>query len=138
MINRGNGEISIGHVTIGPNYTTEMFINSQLYDYLLREDHHVYTSFYLKPQNIDSKLFSITLHFDQKNTLKIIMLSILPDGHLPTWDNWSKEDQLKIKSLNDKWLKTTIGRSPYNYSWGEIFSEYDPRSGSSIITIRYY
>ena len=56
---------------------------------------------------------------------------------LPSWENWSKEEQLKKKDKHDIWLKTNIGKPPYKYSWGEISSNYDPRSGSSMITIRY-
>lgn len=65
-------------------------------------------------------------------------LILTSDGNLASWNNWSESEEQSKKDEHDKWLLRNIGEPPYNYSWGEISSNYDPRSGSSMITIRYY
>lgn len=57
---------------------------------------------------------------------------------VPTgWRNWDERQELKVKELNDEVLIQWLGPPPYSYSWGEITSYYDPRSGSSGVLIKY-
>ncbi|MCA9952836.1 MAG: hypothetical protein KDE48_24470 [Anaerolineales bacterium] len=54
------------------------------------------------------------------------------------WDNWSEENELAIKKLNDQWLESYLGSPPYQYKWGKIESEFDAKTGGSDITITYF
>lgn len=63
-----------------------------------------------------------------------------------SYENWS-EDKVEIKrKSHDEWLINQLGHPTeinqanieYNYSWGEVLSYYDPRSGDIGIIINYY
>lgn len=139
MININNGNISInnGKFTITKSLTKNKFMNSSLFNDVLSQQTHIFSNYYLKPQLIGKDKFIITLIFNQDDMIYFVNICLCSDEGVPTWNNWSKNKVLKIKDKNDKWLENNIGKSPYKYSWGEISSNYDPRSCSSMITIRY-
>lgn len=65
---------------------------------------------------------------------------------LPTsWSNWSEEGELKRKNLNEELLceifccdiKQNSLPSEYHFTWGNVTSYYDPRSGGSSVILRY-
>ena len=53
------------------------------------------------------------------------------------WSDWSEAREMQKKALHDQILANAYGRPPYRFAWGEITSSYDPRGGSSDITVRY-
>jgi hypothetical protein len=132
------GEIEIGDELIVVGYTKNDFLTSALYDQVVREIINEYSGYVLNPQRIKNELFSVFLSFNSEGMLEFISLSVLPEQTLPSWEGWSKESEIKRKKLNDEWLKKQVGLSPYKYEWGEIVSQFDPRSGSSAIVIRYF
>jgi hypothetical protein len=69
-------------------------------------------------------------------TMKKISLSIY-DPSVRGWEDWSESKELLAKQKHDDILTTILGSPPYLYSWGEVFSTYDARSGTSQITVRY-
>lgn len=113
------------------------FIISDLYSDVLDEDNDIYSNYYLT-QLIGEIKFIIRVYFNPENIIYSVNMSITKDGNIPNWDNWSEQEQLIKKDEHDKWLQNNIGSAPYKFSWGEISSNYDPRSGSSKIAIRYY
>jgi hypothetical protein len=68
--------------------------------------------------------------------LKRLSLSIY-ESDAVGWDNWSEAQELLTKKRHDDVLFHTLGSAPYRYPWGEVFSTYDPRSGSASIGIHY-
>lgn len=122
---------------IYPNMKKCDFIESDLYSDVLNEDVDDYSNYYLRPQLIGENKFIVRLYFGLNNNICLVNMSITKDGNIPTWDNWSEQDQLVKKGEHDQWLQKNIGKPPYQYSWGEISSTYDPRSGSSTITFTY-
>ncbi|HEY1698053.1 MAG TPA: hypothetical protein VGG39_38095 [Polyangiaceae bacterium] len=65
-----------------------------------------------------------------------------------SWDDWSEEKQRAQQDAHDAWLIGLLGpgtRRPtpggpelaYSLPWGEVWSAYDPRSGSSTIGVRF-
>ena len=69
--------------------------------------------------------------------LESVSLSINHPKFGSSWEEWSEKKELERKQANDQWL-TDGGLIPgKNYSWGSVWSEYDPKSGSSMIVIRY-
>jgi hypothetical protein len=53
------------------------------------------------------------------------------------WNGWSEAQELILKRRHDDLLLRELGPPPYRYCWGEVFSNYDPRSASSSIGITY-
>jgi hypothetical protein len=76
------------------------------------------------------------LHFKEE-FINFVTLGMTDHGEIPSWDNWTIEKQMEKKRKHDAWLINEIGLPPYEYYWGGISSNYDPRSGSSTITVRY-
>jgi hypothetical protein len=65
-----------------------------------------------------------------------------------SWDDWSEEKQLALRDAHDSWLVEMLGPGSrfawaggslpeYRFEWGEVWSSYDPRSGSSSIGVRF-
>ena len=138
MIDIENGNITMDNnsFVIRKGLTKDEFKKSELFKEVLNEQVHTFANYYLKPQLLGEKSFSISLFFDSNGIINFVQISMIKDG-ISTWDNWSEKEEQKRKAEHDQWLKMNIGKTPYKYSWGEISSNYDPRSGSSMITIRY-
>ena len=139
MIDIKSGNISLNGNSsiIRKGLTKDEFLKSNLAGDILNQQTSTFTNYYLKPQLIGSENFTIVLYFNPNNLIEFMNISLSSDGNIPSWDNWSESDEIKKKDEHDKWLERKIGKPPYKYSWGEISSNYDPRSGSSMITIRY-
>jgi hypothetical protein len=80
--------------------------------------------------------FLITLRFDGER-LAIIELYLVRDGDPRSWDGWTAAQELARKREHDAWLVDQLGAAPWSYGWGSIESTFDPRGGSSGITIRF-
>lgn len=72
----------------------------------------------------NEKLFRIDFGFTNKLQNKL------------TWENWQYDDELKQKDLYENWLTKLIG-DQRNFSWGKIGTYFDPRGGTSSISITY-
>ena len=53
-----------------------------------------------------------------------------------SWDTWSESEAMHQKDTLEHLLEAAYGRQR-QFSWGNLTADYDPRSGSSSITIRY-
>lgn len=139
MININNGNLTIddGRFTITKGLTKNDFINSNKFKDVLSQQTLTFSNYYLKPQLIGKDKFMVVLFFNQNDMIYLVNISLSDDGSVPSWTNWSEDEELKRKDLHDNWLEKNIGMPPYKYAWGEISSNYDPRSGSSMITIKY-
>lgn len=49
----------------------------------------------------------------------------------------NEHDEIRRKSIHDEWLSAQLGSGPYNFPWGSIESDFDPRSLCSQIIVRY-
>jgi hypothetical protein len=52
------------------------------------------------------------------------------------WDDWSEERERKSADRSEAWL-TALGYPTGTYSWGTVWADYDPKSGSGSAGIRY-
>ena len=140
MISNDNGSLTINKykTVLNGTLTKEEFENSELFMEVLNFQIYGYTNYYLNPQTIDDSKFIIVLYFNKSDVLEYVKLGMLYNGNMPSWNNCSEVEELKRKDAHDKWLLMHIGKPPYKYNWGEVSSNYDPRSVSSMITIRYY
>lgn len=114
------------------------FEKSNLISEVLNRQTYGYTSYFLKPLLVGNDSFTLVLYFNQDGIIDSVNLSLSSNDSSTAWNNWSEDDELRKKNKHDKWLLNNVGKPPYKYLWGEISSNYDPRSGSSMITIRYY
>lgn len=143
MFDKIKGKLIINNVNIGLKFTKEDFLSSNLKDEVISKDEvvsndgAVHTNYYLKPQPIGEDQFIVRIYFDPDGKLSELLLSITSDGKTPSWENWSKEQQLLTKKKNDIWLYKTIGPPPYKFDWGRIISVFDSLSGSSHIRVLY-
>jgi len=139
MICNKTGEIVFSNLTesIKARMGKSVFLSSSFKSEILRDDSHNVASVYvLNPMVLWGKSVNVTLIFDQGNKLFMVRMS-LNKGVAKTWENWSENDEKMLKIEHDEFLEKHLGKAPYDYLWGVIGSNYDPRSGSSMITIRY-
>jgi hypothetical protein len=139
MIDIQNGDIVLGDniFLIHRGLTKDDFLKSKLRTEVLNEQVHTFSNYFLKPQKIGNQRFTVSLFFNPQNRIDFIQMSMVSNGNIPAWDNWSEDGEQDRKRAHDQWLEDNMGKPPYRYSWGERASNYDPRSGSSMITIRY-
>lgn len=53
-----------------------------------------------------------------------------------SWDDWNEPDMLKWKNIYERWLTHSLGEKR-SFHWGKIGAFYDPRSGTTSISIQY-
>ena len=115
----------------------EEFLISSLNNFVIRDDSHSNASIYvLNPMKLWGEKINVSLIFDKSNMLYMVQISLFREK-IKTWDNWSENEEKQLKLKHDNILEKNIGKPPYIYKWGMIGSTYDPRSGSSFITIKY-
>ncbi|GAB3782930.1 hypothetical protein GCM10028818_39810 [Spirosoma horti] len=52
------------------------------------------------------------------------------------WHSWSERNELVILKKLRTWLRNELGREG-KFDWGEVWASYDPKGGSSSISLRY-
>jgi hypothetical protein len=81
-------------------------------------------------------LLVVIVQFKDEN-LESINLSINDPKFGNDWKDWSEQKELGRKQANNNWLASHGFFPGKKYSWGSVWSDYDARSGSSMIVIRY-
>lgn len=137
-VNNGSIEIKDKLLIITPNLTKQVFQNSDLYEDVVKEENKSFSIYYVKPQIIGKSKFAMTFFFNETGLIDFININLSNESTISSWESWNKDREMDKQIAHDKWLERNIGKSPYKYNWGEIDSTYDPRSGSSFITVRYY
>jgi hypothetical protein len=79
---------------------------------------------------------AIVVYFNQEE-LESVELSISDPKFGNAWNDWSEAKELQRNKANADWLDGKGLVPGTAYSWGTIWSDYDPKSGSSAISIRY-
>ena len=81
--------------------------------------------------------------------LESIHMNTRQETDAKTWDDWTEEKEMQVFYRNNKFLskvleipptrksKTPYPQCTFHFSWGNIWSVYDPRSASSIMGISY-
>jgi hypothetical protein len=77
---------------------------------------------------------SATAFFDGEQLNRLfLMMSVPSDAE----GQWTEALELERKAKHDHWLARELGNAPYQYRWGSITSDFDPRGCSSEIIIVY-
>lgn len=135
------GELEINNIIIDKNTTKKKF-KSQFINDIKSYINDVYN--FKQPVNIKSLDLWVEVLFDGENIKRVEMKNADPKLR-NSYDNWSNNKvELKRKS-HDEWLIRQLGEPherklpaiKYKYSWGEILSYYDPRSGDTGVVVNY-
>src|SRR5688572_19624015 len=114
MFNKENGELKIGTTIVSPSLTLAGFLLTLLSQNIidkqtLREN----IIFILNPQWVKESFFNVRLSFlSSTKSLFLIELRNSYDGLYPLWlfENWSENDEKKIKGEHDFWLFQIFGK----------------------------
>jgi hypothetical protein len=77
---------------------------------------------------------SATAFFKDDRLEKVFFALSVPSDDIKEWVE-DREQQRKAK--HDAWLRAELGEPPYEYSWGQVESDFDPRGWSSQILVTY-
>jgi len=77
---------------------------------------------------------SATAFYDGERLNRIFLMMSVPSD---VEGRWTEALELERKSKHDNWLARELGNVPYQYTWGSITSDFDPRGCSSEIIIVY-
>lgn len=135
-INSITGELQIGRsgFLIGPNLTKDVFLASAEGRMARMSVANQPFATYAFSVNDDLGKFSVRLVFARQ---KVDTVSVAICSSSRNWTDWSEENEMQIKAEHDRLLATILGAGPHRFHWGEVVSDYDPRSGASTIRIRY-
>jgi short subunit dehydrogenase-like uncharacterized protein len=85
---------------------------------------------------VDGESFAVQLCFIRGKLASLSMA--LSDGTQdPSWSTWSEKTELAKNRRHLDILARRYGQPPHKFPWGEITAAYDPRGGSSSISISY-
>ncbi|WP_054957917.1 hypothetical protein [Paenibacillus dakarensis] len=155
MIDLITGSINISYLdfVINKDLTKEKFENSMYFKEHLfpAEDMNTgyvwYRTSSIKFEGLPIK-FSLCFYND---ALSLITFRIQDDFNKELdWNDWDEANELELKRKHDKLLFEVFNREPdnhigdplyrttYNFLWGSVESSFNSRSGSSLISMRYY
>ena len=147
--NELDGELNISNtIIINKDTTIQSFldsINNEYVEELIRKDANMICTL----KKINFKLNDVYLKFRDNRISSIALRNF--QGVIG-WENWSIENVRHDLEIQKQWLEDNINQLPsvisigegleskrinYSFSWGEITSSYDGRSGDSSIFIKY-
>ena len=91
----------------------------------------------IKNLEVDGNYCIISLGFyaDHLNLIELVVSKDRFDLNAG-WDSWSELNELAILKELRSWLINELGREG-EFDWGDAQATYDPKSGSSSISIHY-
>ena len=133
-----NGEIIIEDLVVNNILTKDKFFTAKISDTAkVKIENGDYTSYEISPVTICGEKIYISLYFFKEH-ITAIDLYILLGNETSSWDNWSREDEVKRKSKQERWLADNYNISgSYNAPWGSIHSIFDEKAGFSYISIKF-
>lgn len=125
-----------GKFTLSSHTTVNDLLSSKLHYDIEKWQDYGYIWYYLKPQILFGEYCSVSLIFRPTKLIDNVIFSFTGNV-IYQWENWSENEMLKLKKKNDRFLRKQLGSPPYIFSWGEIASVFDMRSGSAHIIVKY-
>lgn len=148
LIDRQTGALMLPTGSIGRDLTRAAFLSSPMGAQARCDDKGTLgMSAYLGPQPVDDLVFGVELHFVGEQ-LRGYSLWLDDPRYGTSWDDYSEGKQRAQRDAHDAWLLSTLGpgdRGPipqgrelrYTFPWGEVWSTFDARGGSSTIGVRF-
>ena len=86
---------------------------------------------------VDEQYYILSFGF-QADALKQIQLIVSQNSFDLTanWDDWSEANERSVLTELRIWVVKQLGREGA-FNWGDIWVAYDPKSGSSAVTLTY-
>jgi len=141
MIERTTGQIQFPSdgIRIAPSLSREHFLASPLAAQcreLVRNE--LYCSFALPTVQFDGRSFAWSLWF-RGSVLQSVSIACSAPEFGSSWSDWSEERELALKRLHDSLLESAFGADwqQQRFTWGSVYSVFDPKSGGSSIGVRY-
>jgi hypothetical protein len=133
----GDLEIEALSIRIGSQFTRQQFLASALAEHArILVQNEPYCTFSVGSYQLAGLSLSISLGFYGEQ-LETIGLFHDAKALGSSWADWSEEKERQRKQIHDHWLRELTGHASHVYTWGEIWSGFDPKSGSSSIVIQY-
>jgi|SRR5688572_6003612 len=76
---------------------------------------------------------SVLLFNENRLDRVFLTMEIPPDRR----GEWTVENELARMEVHDQWLRKELGNPPYDYSWGQVVSDYDQKGCASTIIVAY-
>ena len=92
-------------------------------------------SYTLPQQLLDDAKFGIVIYF-KHDVVESVQLAHVFIARDDSWANWSEAAEMERKAFHDNWLHTH-GLTQDSYGWGTVDSDFDTKSGGSVIVFRY-
>lgn len=93
--------------------------------------------FTVRNVEVSGTYFIITFIFHEKALESVLfVINDSPFDLNIGWESWSEQKERNNAVLYNNWLNKEIGTSR-NFSWGNVWATYDPKSGGSSMGIRY-
>jgi hypothetical protein len=136
-ITTGDLEIVSLLIRIGSRFTRQQFLASALAEHArILVQNEPYCSFSAGSYELTGLSLGLSLWFYGEQLESIGLFHDAKELG-SSWSDWSEEKELKRKQIHDQWLLTLTGHASHFYAWGEIWSDFDAKSGASSIVIRY-
>jgi hypothetical protein len=133
----GDLEIEALSIGIGSRFTRQQFLSSALAEHArILVQHEPYCTFSVGSYELAGLSLGVSLGFYGEQ-LETIELFHDAKAFGSSWADWSEEKEQQRKQIHDQWLLALTGYASHFYAWGEIWSDFDPKSGGSSIVIRY-
>ena len=141
MIDAATGEIAIQNLDmgIGPSLTRATFLASPLgRNSQISVENEPYCSFNatIPAGDLMPLPVILTLYFYHQQ-LESVSITASSDRYGASWNDWSEAKELERKRFHDQWLANTVGTTNGQFSWGQLSSNYDAKSGFSSVHLQY-
>ena len=148
MIDPLTGALVLGGGRIDRDLSPSALLASPLGAHATREDRPAgWTHVYLGSGDPDGKALGVQLHFEG-DRLYGYSVSLADPRYGTSWDDYTEEKQIAKRDAHDAWLVASLGqgtrepspRGPelrYALPWGDVWSTFDARGGSTSIGVRF-
>jgi hypothetical protein len=148
LIDHQTGALTLPTGTIGQDVTRTVFLASPVGAHSRCDDmHNGWMHFYPGVQTLDELVFGVRVVFEGER-LDSYSLWLDDPRYGTSWDDYSEEKQLAMRDAHDRWLVAQLGpgeripspRGPelhYAFPWGEVWSTFDAKGGSTSTIVRF-
>ena len=136
LIDLTTGAITLSTVDspVGPTLTREEFLRYSTGHSVLIEN-APWVSYTLPQQSLADAQFAVVVYFKHERIESVELAHVFPDRD-ESWADWSKTTEMERKAFHDEWLNNR-GVTQDTYDWGTVYSDFDAKSGASVIVFRY-
>jgi hypothetical protein len=138
MINKDTGAIELAGAKIRPFMLSDEVRKLNLGESQEERDMgNGYCWYYVRNIIVNDRFYNFCFGFND-NELYMLLFGFsetkidLSEG----WESWNEAKEKSQAIIYNNWLFAELG-SERKFKWGEVSADYDPKSGSSDIVIRY-